>query len=244
MSEQNGLNSADPDTHAQAVSDLFGSLTPWYDFQNHAFSLGMDFWWRRQLTLSVVPGPTGVVLDLAAGTLDVALSLCRRYPQIKVIASDICQPMLDYGMERKVKPAEKERITTLLADARQLPQPDASVDAVTIAFGIRNVQPRSEALAEMHRVLVPGGRACILEFAPVAMPIVGPAYHWYLKNVMPRLAGLFSNSTRAYTYFADTIANFPAPAAFSDEIRLAGFPFVQHIPLTLGIANLHIAVKA
>lgn len=231
------------DAHTQAVSDMFGRMTPWYDFQNHAFSLGLDYWWRWHLARSVVPGPTGTVLDLAAGTLDVTLSLARRYPELRLIAADICEPMLNYGMERKVKPGEKDRITSLVADARHLPLPDASVDAVTIAFGIRNVRPRAEALAEMHRVLVPGGRACVLEFAPVSTPLIGPAYHWYLKNVMPKLAHMVSGSTDAYDYFADTIANFPAPAAFRDELKKAGFPFVQHTPFTFGIANLHVAVK-
>ena len=141
------------DEHTRAVTAMFSRMTPWYDFQNHAFSLGFDFWWRRNLVRAVAPGPTGVVLDLAAGTLDVTLALIRRYPGLRVIAADICAPMLDYGMERKVKPDEKERITPLVADARRLPLPDASVDAVAIAFGIRNVRPRAEALAEMHRVL-------------------------------------------------------------------------------------------
>lgn len=231
------------DAHARAVSDMFGRMTPWYDFQNHAFSLGLDLWWRRKLAASVTPGPTGVVLDLAAGTLDVTLALCRRYPNLRIIAADICEPMLDYGMTRKARPEEKKRITPLVADARRLPLPDASVDAVTIAFGIRNVQPRSDALAEMRRVLVPGGRACVLEFAPVTLPVFGPVYHWYLRNVMPRLAGLVSGSTEAYDYFAETIARFPSPEAFREEFLEAGFPFVQHIPLTLGVANLHIAIR-
>ena len=141
------------DEHTRAVTAMFSRMTPWYDFQNHAFSLGFDFWWRRNLVRAVAPGPTGVVLDLAAGTLDVTLALIRRYPGLRVIAADICAPMLDYGMERKVKPDEKERITPLVADARRLPLPDASVDAVTIAFGIRNVRPRAEALAEIAAFL-------------------------------------------------------------------------------------------
>lgn len=233
----------DADAHTKAVTDMFGRMTPWYDFQNHAFSLGLDYWWRWHLARSVVPGPTGVALDLAAGTLDVTLALVRRYPGLRLIAADICEPMLNYGMQRKVRPNEKDRITAMVADARRLPLPDASVDAVTIAFGIRNVQPRAEALAEMYRVLVPGGRACVLEFAPVTTPLIGHAYHWYLKNVMPKLANLVSGSTDAYDYFADTIANFPSPAAFRDELKEAGFPFVQHTPFTLGVAHLHVAVK-
>lgn len=236
-------DSASADAHTRNVSEMFGRMTPWYDLQNRVFSLFMDCWWRHNLVKSVVPGPTGTVIDMASGTLDVALALIRRYPELHVYATDICEPMLRYGEEHKIRAGERTRITTMVADARHMPLPDGCADAVTIAFGIRNVRPRMEALREMHRLLVPGGRACILEFAPVSTPLFGPAYHWYLRRIMPKLAGLVSRSTSAYDYFADTIENFPKPAAFSEELREAGFAFVQHIPFTLGVANLHIAVR-
>ena len=231
------------DEHTRNVSEMFGRMTPWYDLQNRVFSLFLDCWWRRNLVRSVVPGPTNTVIDMAAGTLDVTLALIRRYPELRVYATDICEPMLRYGEEHKMRAAERSRVTTMVADARHMPLPDGCADAVTIAFGIRNVRPRMEALREMHRLLVPGGRACILEFAPVSTPVFGPCYHWYLRHIMPKLAGLVSHSTSAYDYFADTIENFPKPDAFSDELREAGFAFVQHIPFTLGVANLHIAVR-
>lgn len=231
------------DEHTRNVSEMFGRMTPWYDLQNRVFSLFLDCWWRRNLVRSVVPGPTNTVIDMAAGTLDVTLALIRRYPELRVYATDICEPMLRYGEEHKMRAGERSRVTTMVADARHMPLPDGCADAVTIAFGIRNVRPRMEALREMHRLLVPGGRACILEFAPVSTPVFGPCYHWYLRHIMPKLAGLVSHSTSAYDYFADTIENFPKPAAFSDELREAGFAFVQHIPFTLGVANLHIAVR-
>ena len=231
------------DEHTRNVSEMFGRMTPWYDLQNRVFSLFLDCWWRHNLVNAVVPGPTGLVIDMASGTLDVALAIIRRYPELRVCATDICEPMLRYGEEHKIRAGERSRITTMVADARHMPLPDGCADAVTIAFGIRNVRPRMEALREMHRLLVPGGRACILEFAPVSAPLFGPAYHWYLRRIMPKLAGLVSRSTSAYDYFADTIENFPKPAAFSEELRQAGFAFVQHIPFTLGVANLHIAVR-
>ena len=232
------------DEHTRNVSEMFGRMTPWYDLQNRVFSLFLDCWWRHNLVNAVVPGPTGLVIDMASGTLDVALAVIRRYPELRVCATDICEPMLRYGEEHKIRAGERSRITTMVADARHMPLPDGCADAVTIAFGIRNVRPRMEALREMHRLLVPGGRACILEFAPVSAPLFGPAYHWYLRRIMPKLAGLVSRSTSAYDYFAETIENFPKPAAFSEELREAGFAFVQHIPFTLGVANLHIAVRS
>ncbi|MCQ2444819.1 MAG: ubiquinone/menaquinone biosynthesis methyltransferase [Mailhella sp.] len=231
------------DRHTQDVSEMFGKMTPWYDLQNRVFSLFLDCWWRRCLVRSVVPGPTGNVIDMAAGTLDVTLSVIRRFPQLKVCATDICEPMLRYGEERKLRPNERARVTTMVADARRMPLPDGCADAITMAFGIRNVRPREEALREMHRLLVPGGRACILEFAPVSFPVFGRLYHWYLRHVMPKLAGLVSGSTNAYDYFADTIENFPAPEQFSEELREAGFKFVTYRPMTLGVANIHIAIR-
>lgn len=231
------------DEHTQKVSELFGRMTPWYDFQNRAFSLFLDCWWRRKLIGSVVPGPTGTIIDMAAGTLDVTLALLRRYPGVKVYAADICEPMLRYGEEHKLRAEERSRVTALVADARNMPLPNECADAVTMAFGIRNVRPRHAALKEMHRLLVPGGRACILEFAPVSTPLFGKLYHGYLRHVMPKLAGLVSRSAAAYEYFADTIEQFPSPKAFSLELKKAGFSFVQYFSLTLGVANIHIAIK-
>ena len=204
------------DQHTEDVAEMFGRMTKWYDLQNRVFSLWLDCWWRRNLVRSVVPGPTKHVIDMAAGTLDVSLALLRRYPELRVTATDICEPMLRYGMEKKVRPTERARITSMVADARHMPFEDGCADAVTIAFGIRNVRPRMDALREMHRLLVPGGRACILEFAPVSTPVFGPFYHWYLKNVMPKLAGLVSRSNNAFDYFA--------PEIFKDEMKLEPLP--------------------
>ena len=231
------------DEHTRSVNEMFGRMTPWYDVQNRVFSLFLDCWWRKRLVDCARPGPANTMVDLGAGTLDVALGLVRRYPGIRVIASDICSPMLEYGMKHKVRADERGRISTLVADARKMPLDDGCADCVTMAFGIRNVRPRADALREMHRMLAPGGRACILEFAPVSTPVFGPAYHWYLRHVMPKLAGLVSRSTRAYDYFADTIEHFPRPEEFAGELREAGFSSVEHISLTLGTANIHIAVR-
>jgi demethylmenaquinone methyltransferase/2-methoxy-6-polyprenyl-1,4-benzoquinol methylase len=231
------------DAHTLAVSGMFGRMAGRYDLQNHAFSLGLDFWWRRNLVRSAVPGSRGVMVDTAAGTLDVALGLCRRYPGIRVIAVDICEAMLDYGMKRKTRPGEEKRIAAVVADARDLPLDGESADAVTMAFGIRNIQPREKALREMHRVLPPGGRACILEFAPVPLPVFGSLYHGYLRHILPRLGGALSGSAEAYRYFAESIENFPSPAKFCDELRGIGFPVVRHTPFALGIAHLFVAIK-
>ena len=246
------------DAHARRIAAMFDEITPWYDKQNHIFSLGVDIWWRHCLCKEVAPssaGSTGKVLDLAAGTLDVTIALAKRYPQLQIIAADISAAMLKHGYEKKVHIADRARITTLAADARKLPLQDNCVDAVTIAFGIRNVQPRADALAEMLRVLIPGGRACVLEFAPVRKPIIGTLYHWYVAGLMPRLSNLIrlldrdradkggSGVYESMRYLADSIEAFPNPADFTQELRAAGFASVHHKALTFGLANLHIAIK-
>ena len=111
------------DEHTRNVSEMFGRMTPWYDLQNRVFSLFLDCWWRRNLVRSVVPGPTKTAIDMAAGTLDVSLALVRRYPSLRVYATDICEPMLQYGKEHKMRQSERSRVITMVADARSMPLP-------------------------------------------------------------------------------------------------------------------------
>jgi demethylmenaquinone methyltransferase/2-methoxy-6-polyprenyl-1,4-benzoquinol methylase len=222
---------------------MFSRIVPWYDMLNTVLSLGIDRYWRKRLVQEVRLGSTGKVLDLAAGTLDVALALRRRYPQVRVPAMDFCPPMLFQG-QKKLRGDNACAISPVAADAKLLPLPDACVDAVTMAFGIRNILPRHDAFAEMARVLVPGGRACILEFGSGKQRVWGGVYNVYLDHILPRVGKIISKDASAYTYLADTIRNFPVAEALEEEMRAAGFAAAWHIPLTSGIVCLHIAEKA
>lgn len=237
------MSSTTPAAHGQAVSSMFSRIVPWYDLLNTVLSCGIDRYWRRRLVREVRLGPTGRVLDLAAGTLDVSLAIRRRYPQAVVPALDFCPPMLFQG-RKKLHGDNARRIMPAAADARLLPLPDACVDAVTMAFGIRNILPRAEAFREMVRVLVPGGRACILEFGSGKQRIWGGMYNLYLNHVLPGIGRCISHDKSAYTYLADTIRNFPVAEALEEEMREAGFAAAWHIPLTSGIVCLHIGEKA
>lgn len=243
-----------PDAHARKVSHMFRRIVRWYDPLNHILSCGLDRRWRDCLAASVLPeapgkgeggaassGKKGLVLDLAAGTLDVALALRRRYPDARVPAFDFCPPMLVHG-KAKLKGADAEAVWPAGADARALPLPDACVDGVTMAFGIRNILPRAAAFAEMARVLRPGGRACILEFGGGQKKIWLGLYNFYLTRLLP-LIGRLSGSGEAYRYLANTILGFPDPDALSEELREAGFGRVYHLPLCSGIVCLHVAEK-
>jgi demethylmenaquinone methyltransferase/2-methoxy-6-polyprenyl-1,4-benzoquinol methylase len=181
-------------------------------------------------------------VDLAAGTLDVSLEIRRHHPGLQVLALDFCLPMLECGMTK----CRKKRATNLfpvMADARALPLPDASVDCVTMAFGIRNITPRNAAWAEMLRVLTPGGRACVLEFGGGNSRLWQGLYALYRRRLLP-LIGRIVSGNNAYQYLADTIEAFPDAASLADEIRLAGFSQAFHLPLTSGIVCLHVAEKA
>ncbi len=235
-------DTADHRAHEKAVSSMFGRIVSWYDVLNTVLSCGFDKLWRRRLVREVRLGPTGRVLDLAAGTMDLSLAIRKRYPTAVVPALDFCPPMLLQG-RKKLTGAHARMVWPVAADAKRLPLPDASVDCITIGFGIRNVLPRHEAFAEMARVLVPGGRVCILEFGSGKNKIWGGFYNFYLRKVLPRVGKIFSGDAKAYDYLADTIIAFPTAEELEEEMRAAGFVCAWHIPLTSGIVCMHIGEK-
>lgn len=238
-------------SHGRTVASMFGRIVPWYDMLNVLLSGGLDRVWRRRLVSEVRPlaSSTGRVLDLAAGTLDVSLVIRKRWPHMTVPALDFCPPMLEHGRS-KLRGENAERIMPVAADARRLPLPAACVDAVTMAFGIRNILPRHKAFAEMWRVLAPGGRACILEFGSGKNRIWGGLYNLYMERVLPGIGRLISGdrcdtvgNAGAYAYLAESIRCFPTALELEEEMRSAGFACAWHIPLTSGIVCLHIGEK-
>lgn len=233
---------SDPCGHARSVSGMFARIADWYDLLNRVLSGGLDRYWRYRLARHVTPGPTGRVLDLAAGTLDVALEIVRQHPGARVPALDFCRPMLQRG-RNKLSGATARAIWPVAADGRRLPLAAASVDCVTIAFGIRNILPRSGAFAEILRVLTPGGRLCVLEFGAGRTPILRGLYNFYLNRVLPAVGRAVSGDPDAYRYLADSIMTFPTADELAGEMTDAGFGRVFHLPLTAGVVRLHVAEK-
>ncbi len=229
--------------HGRQVAAMFGRIAGWYDFLNHSLSLGLDIYWRWRLARSARPEPGGVVLDLAAGTLDVSVALLRQYPDLRVAAVDFAHPMLARG-QRKLKNGLEERILPVQGDGRRLPLPGESMSAATIAFGIRNIRPREAAHKEVLRVLKPGGRFCILEFGTGRRKVWGGLYNFYLDSVLPTLGRLISGDRSAYRYLAETIREFPDERQLSHELLAAGFARVFHVAMLSGIVYLHVAEKA
>lgn len=228
--------------HDQAVSGMFSRIARFYDLLNHVLSLGIDCYWRCKLAKAAKLGATHRILDMAAGTMDVSLALRKRHYDCTVLAMDFCLPMLTIGTQKLAKRME-HRVVPVNADGKHIPLPDNSVDSVTIAFGIRNIVPRDEALAEMYRVLAPGGRLCILEFGSGKERIFGGLYNWYLNRLLPRIGRLVSHDDGAYTYLAETINAFPSAWELAREMEQAGFSMVSYEKLTQGIVCLHVGEK-
>ena len=232
----------DAQEHGAKVAGLFGRIAPWYDFLNHFLSLGFDVAWRRRLVRCIPASRAPLILDLAAGTLDVSREILRRHPTSRVLALDFSYPMLARG-QKKIQ-ARAISILPATADGRCLPLPDQSVDCVTMAFGIRNIVPRQAAYGEIMRVLKPGGRFCILEFGAGRQKILRGIYNIYLHRLLPWIGRTFSGDAQAYSYLAETIQSFPEARQLSAELVAAGFFRVYSFPLTGGIVQIHVAENA
>jgi len=241
------------------MPSMFGRIARAYDPLNRILSLGLDQYWRKRLVQeALIPSatreasaqksqqqhPIERIADIAAGTLDVTIALHKKAPHVRILALDICPPMLAIGI-KKCKALQKKNpihILPVTADAMTLPLKDASVDAITIAFGIRNMPVRSEVFAEMWRVLTPGGRVCILEFGSGKRRIWQGIYNTYLKRLLPCL-GAWASGENAYAYLAKSILEFPEPEILAEELHAAHFTNLNYYPLTSGIVWIHLAEK-
>ncbi|HWL17323.1 MAG TPA: bifunctional demethylmenaquinone methyltransferase/2-methoxy-6-polyprenyl-1,4-benzoquinol methylase UbiE [Opitutus sp.] len=226
-----------------SVNSMFARIAGRYDLANRLLSGGIDRRWRRHLVRAVSRAKPRDVLDLATGSGDVAFALARHLPvETRIVGMDFCQPMLDEAVKKQRAQAGVSRIEFRQGDGLALPLAAESVDAVTISFGLRNMADRHRSLTEMHRVLRSGGRLFVLEFS---QPVRGfrPFYLFYLRRVLPSLAGWLTGDRAAYRYLNETIELFPGPAGLAAEIRAAGFSAVHARRLSLGIVALHEATK-
>ena len=229
----------------KAVNSMFGRIAGRYDTANRVLSGGVDRWWRRRLVAAVRRHHPGTVLDLATGSGDVAFAIARGLqPTPEIVGMDFCQPLLDQAeLKRKATghPGEKS-VRFLPGDGLNLPLPSANFDTVTIAFGLRNLADRPRGLAEMRRVLKPGGMLHVLEFSQPS-PWFRPFYYFYLRRLLPALAGRLTGDRDAYLYLGDSIGAFPSRAELAAEIAAAGLEAVEAMPMTFGIVALHSARK-
>ena len=223
----------------RAVRAMFSEIAPNYDKLNHLLSLNIDKRWRRftvgQL-MDVLERPGALALDLCCGTADLTLEIA---PHARVIGCDFCHPMLVIG-HRKVVEQAGRRATLAEGDALRLPFAERSFDAVTIAFGLRNLARVDLGLAEIYRVLKPGGRAAILEFSRPILPLFRQLFEFYFHRILPRVGALISGSSTAYTYLPQSVSNFPDQRKLAEMMRETGFTNVRYHNLSAGIAALHL----
>jgi demethylmenaquinone methyltransferase/2-methoxy-6-polyprenyl-1,4-benzoquinol methylase len=220
---------------------MFDAIAPRYDLLNHLLSAGIDKRWRAAAIRSLNLTGRDTVIDVCCGTADVALAAVRN--SSRVVGVDFSGAMLGLGLQKVKAAGEASRIALVRGDAMRLPVADRSADAVTIAFGIRNVQRPDVACAEMARVLRPGGRLAILEFGVPRIPGIKPLYLWYFTHVLPRIGRAISGHGAAYSYLPASVGTFAPPAEFLATLCAAGFSDARADPLTFGIVYLYTAVR-
>jgi demethylmenaquinone methyltransferase/2-methoxy-6-polyprenyl-1,4-benzoquinol methylase len=230
------VNKADMAKKPAEVAAMFDSVAESYDRTNDLLSFGQDRIWRRQVLKTVNPQSGQTVLDLAAGTGSSSVVFAK--PGVKVIASDFSEGMLAVGRKRH------PNLEFVFADATKLPFADASVDAVTISFGLRNVVDPKKALTEMLRVLKPGGVVVICEFSHVRTAVIGNLYRWYLANILPTLSKLLAKNKGAYDYLSESIAAWPKQEVLVQWLVDAGFTEAKYKNSSSGIVAIHSAKKA
>lgn len=232
---------AAPDKTPSRIAGMFDAIAPRYDLLNHVLSAGLDQRWRAQAVEALALPAGARVLDLCTGTGDLAVMTVNRVPGSSVIGIDFAGAMLRLGLAKVQSLNLGSAIKLARGDATQLPLPTASCDATTIGFGIRNVAEPERALAEIARILRPGGRLAILEFGQPQIPGIRALYAWYFKHLLPLVGRLISKHNSAYSYLPASVGTFPPPDEFAGIIARNGFSKVRAVPLTFGIVYLYVA---
>ena len=226
----------------EQVERMFDHIAPAYDRLNHLMSLGIDRSWRRTALKWLRPHRPALVLDVATGTGDFAIQACRMLPSASLTGVDLSEGMMQVGRRKVEQAGLAARIDFQREDCEALTFSDASFDAVTVAFGIRNFEHLDRGLREMFRVLRPGGHLVILELSTPDRPPMKQLYRIY-SRLIPLMGRLVSHDRSAYTYLPQSIRAFPQGEVMSESIRRAGFSDVRFRRLTFGVCTLYMATK-
>ncbi len=232
---------------APRIAGMFDAIAGRYDLLNHLLSAGLDRRWRARAIGELRLHGSETVLDVCTGTADLALA-ARRGAR-RVIGVDFSGAMLERGRgkvradDARTNDQAPAPVQLIRGDAVHLPFAGGTVDAATMAFGIRNVERPEEACREIARVLGPGGRLVILEFSLPRAPVVRGLYLWYFRRVLPIVGRAVSKHPSAYTYLPLSVAEFPAPPVFVQQLRAWGFASARAIPLAFGIVQMFVATK-
>lgn len=225
----------------EVISSMFNSIAGKYDLLNHLLSLGIDKGWRKRQVRFVKSKKPAKVIDLACGTGDLTIAMYKA--GLKVIGMDISEGMLDVAKSKSnfIPANDPLRPEYMLAPAESIPFTDKSVDAITIAFGIRNFENRIQSLEEMHRVIKNDGYLAILEFATPRNVLWRGLFNVYFHNILPLIGKIISKDSSAYKYLPESVMSFPQYGTFCEEMVASGFTDVKYKSLTGGVAVLYTA---
>jgi demethylmenaquinone methyltransferase/2-methoxy-6-polyprenyl-1,4-benzoquinol methylase len=226
------------DNKGKQVEQMFDNISHRYDFLNRFLSLGIDIYWRNKAIACLKNDRPSVMLDIATGTADFALSAMKLNPT-KIIGVDISEGMLSYGRVKIANKKLQNTITLQKADSQQLPFEDNSFDAATVAFGVRNFENLEKGLKEISRVLKPGAQLVVLEFSKPTIFPVQQIFQFYFKFILPTIGKLVSKDARAYTYLPDSVNAFPEGQQFLDIFARSGFSQLYQTRLTFGICSIY-----
>ncbi len=226
------------------VKDMFDAIAPRYDLLNRLLSFRQDIYWRKVLVSTLLIPPKGRALDVACGTGDVLLELVhRKGSDMTAVGVDFSPAMLQLASRKISTVTSHSNISLLAGNALALPFRKETFDGVSIAFGIRNIADKANALRAFHRCLKAGGMLVVLELTTPPKGLLRSLYLFYFKRILPMIGGLISGDDQAYRYLPDSVIHFPESDAFAAIMREAGFAHVKYRRLTLGIATLYVGLK-
>ena len=233
------------DKGAERVRGMFAQIAPYYDRMNHVLSLNIDKRWRAATVRRMADAATDSLLDVCTGTGDLATAFAAGTPCRRIVGVDFCLPMLQIAVDKQRKIGiDPQRLAFMEADAQSLPFADDTFDAVTVAFGLRNVSDTMQGLREMLRVCRPGGQIGVLEFSKPTAPGFKQLYSFYFRRVLPRVGQtLARNQSEAYAYLPASVGEFPSGDDFLQLMRTAGYREPRQHAFTLGIASLYVGGK-
>jgi demethylmenaquinone methyltransferase/2-methoxy-6-polyprenyl-1,4-benzoquinol methylase len=230
-------------TKKEQVADMFNNIAKTYDFLNHFLSLGIDIIWRKKAINELKADKPQRILDVATGTGDFAFEALTILKPEKIVGVDISQGMLDIAQQKITKRGLGDKFEVKLGDSEKLPFDESEFDAVTVAYGVRNFENLEIGLADIFRVIKPGGKAVVLEFSkPKAFP-VKQLYNFYFNYITPGIGKIFSKDARAYSYLPESVAAFPDGKNFVALMDKVGFKNTKNRPLAFGICSIYTGVK-
>lgn len=227
----------------EQVEEMFDSIAPAYDFMNRAMTLGIDKLWRAKAVKMIRRRQPADILDVATGTGDLAIKLAREIPGVRVTGVDLSEQMLAIGRDKVRLAGLSDRISLCKADCLALPMADASFDAVTVAYGVRNFEHLAQGYREMARVLRPGGMLCVVELSVPQSRLVRPFYELYTRRIIPVIGRMVSSDRSAYTYLPASIAAMPQGERMLAIMEEAGLVRPALRPLTLGVCTIYTAFR-